>query len=323
MDLKMPIKKHKKWITLIACFAATVALTVTVLALTLPGGEQMLGVPTASSGGNLFDGDVPQMTDPADVILPSDQLQVPTASGVTAQPSFALAPEPPTLERNTLKRNDFKKVNGYITCKTEEYWLGIDVSVWQEEIDWERVAAAGVKFAMIRIGYRGWSKQAELQVDHRAEENLKGAMDAGIKVGVYLYSQAINVQEAVEEAKFLLELLDGRPLDMPVVFDWETPTNSSARSWRVKPKTVHACALAFCAEIKAAGYQPMVYFNQSQGKYFYDLEELRAAGIELWLAMYTKAMTYEYKVQMWQYTGEGRVPGIRTKVDIDLYFPYH
>ncbi len=317
MDVKMPMIKHKKSIALILCVAAMVALGITVLAMNLPGSGPIAGVPNASGVG-LPDGDIPQMINPS---MPGQQM--PAGSGVTMQPSFSLAPKPPALELNTLKRKDFKKVNGYITCTAEDYWLGIDVSVWQEDIDWEKVAASGVKFAMIRIAYRGWSKQGELQADPRAEEYLKGAMDAGIKVGVYLYSQAINVQEAIEEAKFLLELLDGRPLDMPVVFDWETPTEPSARSWRVKPKTIHACAMAFCMEIKAAGYQPMVYFNQSQGKYVYNLEEMRAAGIELWLAMYTKAMTYEYKVQMWQYTGEGKVPGIKRPVDIDLYFPYY
>jgi GH25 family lysozyme M1 (1,4-beta-N-acetylmuramidase) len=232
-------------------------------------------------------------------------------------------PQPTTLELNTLKRKDFKKVNGYITCNAEEYWLGIDVSFWQEEIDWEKVAASGVQFAMIRMAYRGWSKDAELQMDVMGEQNLQGAMAAGIKVGVYIYSQATNVQEAVEEAQFLLKLLDGRDLDMPVVFDWEVPVGVNARTEKVKAKTIHACALAFCAEIKAAGYQPMVYFNQWQGMAKYNLAELREAGIELWLAMYSKAMTYDYKVQMWQYTSKGRVPGIDGRVDIDLYFPNH
>ena len=232
-------------------------------------------------------------------------------------------PVPPTLQLNTLKWKDFKKVNGYITCKTEECWLGIDVSVWQEDIDWEKVAAAGVKFAMIRIAYRGWGKEAKLKIDPRAEENIKGAMDAGLKVGVYIYSQAINEREAIEEARFVLELLDGRQLDMPVVYDWEVPENAGARTRNVKAKTIHASAMAFCAEIKAAGYQPMVYFNQRQGSTKYNLVELREAGIELWLAMYMNAMVYEYKVQMWQYTESGKVPGIDGKVDIDLYFPYH
>lgn len=322
MDLKTPITKYKKWIVAIACLATVIALGFTVLALTLPDGEQMESRPSVPSGDLAPSTVATQPTQTVDPTLPT-QPAAPAGSGMTLQPSVSLVPDPPALELNTLKRKDFGKVNGYITCKTEECWLGVDVSVWQEDIDWEKVAASGVKFAIIRLAYRGWGKDGELHLDPRGEENLKGAMAAGIKVGVYIYSQATNVSEAVEEAQFLLALLDGRPLDMPVVFDWEVPSNSSARTRNVKAKTIHACAMAFCAEIKAAGYQPMVYFNQWQGLAKYDLQELRAAGVELWLAMYTKAMTYEYKVQMWQYTSNGRVPGIDGRVDVDLYFPYH
>lgn len=326
MDVKMPILKSKEWITLVACVVALSMLTVAVFALSQlddvqmddPSGTLAPGTSIATVAPSTVPG-----TGPTEPALPTEPVEEPSHVGATLQPSLPQAPVPPVLELNTLKRKDFTKVNGYITCKTEECWLGVDVSVWQEDIDWEKVAASGVKFAMIRMAYRGWGKEAKLQLDPRGEENLKGAMEAGIKVGVYIYSQATNVQEAVEEAQFLLELLDGRELDMPVVFDWEVPSNSGARTRNVKAKTIHACAMAFCAEIKAAGYQPMVYFNQWQGLAKYDLAELREAGIELWLAMYTRAMTYEYKVQMWQYTSKGRVPGIDGRVDIDLYFPYH
>ncbi len=317
MDLKSPILKNRKWIALLLCVGAVFMLTIAVLAMSQYDGGPNVDVPSTS-----FVPTVPTtVPDLTPTQPPVDSEPETGAVGPMLQQGVAQKPEPTLLELNTLKRKDFKKVNGYITCKTEEYWLGIDVSLWQEDIDWEKVAASGVKFVMVRLAYRGWSKAGELHIDPRGEENLQGAMAAGLKVGVYIYSQATNVKEAVEEAQFLIELLDGRQLDMPVVFDWETPKETSARSWRVKPKTIHACALAFCKEIQEAGYQPMVYFNQSQGKYVYKLEELRAAGIELWLAMYTKAMTYEYRVQMWQYTGKGRVPGIKTPVDIDIYFP--
>ncbi len=322
----MPMLNKKEWITLVACMAALVMLTVAVYALSDGENPQMDAAPSITEP-TITETTVPPTTEP-DVIptepaLPPEQEQKPANVGAVLQPSLSQMPQPATLELNTLKRKDFKKVNGYITCKTEEYWLGIDVSVWQEDIDWEKVAASGVKFAMIRLAYRGWGKNAKLGIDSMGEKNIKGAMAAGIKVGVYIYSQATNVQEAIEEAHFLLELLDGRDLDMPVVFDWEVPVGVNARTEKVKAKTIHACAMAFCAEIKAAGYQPMVYFNQWQGKAKYNLEELREAGIELWLAMYSKAMTYPYKVQMWQYTSKGKVPGIDGRVDIDLYFPNH
>ncbi len=321
MDVKKPISKLKKWLVPLACLGGMAVLGATVLALTLPQNVQMASAPNTVPAETVATAVPTQPALPEVPALP-DQQPLPTGSEATAQSGFTLELDPPALELNTLKRKDFGKANGYITCKTEEYWLGIDVSVWQEDIDWEKVAASGVKFAMVRLAYRGWGPDGRLGIDPQGEAHLQGALDAGLKVGVYIYSQATNVQEAIEEARYLLDLLDGRPLDMPVVFDWEVPTETNyPRTRNVKAKTIQACAMAFCAEIRAAGYQPMVYFNQRQGLTKYNLEELRAAGIELWLAMYEKAMTYQYKVQMWQYTETGKVPGIEGYVDIDLYFP--
>lgn len=317
----MPILKSKEWITLVACMVALSMLTVAAFALTKIDDPQMDYMPGSTPADPIPSTAAPAPTEPA---RPTEPAQDHVHIGATLQPNLTQAPLPSSLERNTLTRKDFGKVKGYITCKTDEAWLGIDVSVWQEEIDWEKVADSGIKFAMIRVAYRGWGKDGKLQMDPRAEENLKDAMAAGLKIGVYIYSQATNVQEAREEAKYVLELLDGQQLEMPVVFDWEVPDEVSyARTRKVKAKTIQACAMAFCEEVKAAGYQPMVYFNQRQGKTKYDLAALREAGIELWLAMYSNAMTYEYKVQMWQYTETGKVPGIDGYVDIDLYFPNH
>ena len=316
----MPILKSKEWITLVACMVAFSMLTVAVSALPNLDDLYMEYTPGSTPNATIPTTTAPAPTEP---VLPSQPPQDHAHIGATLQSNLSQAPVPPTLELNTLKRKDFGKTKGYITCKTEEAWLGIDVSVWQEEIDWETVAASGIKFAMIRVGYRGWGKDAKLQIDPRAEANLKGAKAAGLKVGVYFYSQATSAQEAIEEAKYVLELLDGQKLDMPVVYDWEVPANVDARTKNVKAKTIHASAMAFCKTIQEAGYQPMVYFNQWQGSRKYDLAELREAGVELWLAMYENSMTYEYKVQMWQYTETGRVPGIDGNVDIDLYFPNH
>lgn len=292
-----------------------------IFALTQRADAQMESFPTAPSDIALLT--TLPVCNPTEPEAPTEPVQIPPYEGATTQTSVSQTRVPPVLELNTFKSKDFGKSKGYITCKTEEYWLGVDVSMWQEDIDWEKVAAAGFKFAIIRVAYRGWSKEGKLNMDPKGQENLEGAIAAGLKVGVYIYSQAINVQEAVEEARYVLDLLDGRELDMPIVFDWEIDTDVVSRARNVKAKTMQACALAFSEEIKAAGYTPMVYFNQWQGTYQYNLAELRAAGVELWLAMFTRAMTYTYKVQMWQYTPEGKVPGIKTKVDIDIYFPYH
>lgn len=316
----MAILKGKEWITLLACIVVLSMLTVAVYAMSQRDDVQMDHTP---SGPVVTVPATVPVTIPSEPILPTEPDDELLHMGAISQPGLSQQPEPPVLELNTFKRKDFGKSNGYITCKTEEYWLGVDVSVWQEDIDWEKVAAAGFKFAMVRIAYRGWSKAGVLTIDPRAQENLNGAAAAGLKVGVYLYSQATNVEEAVEEAHYVLQLLDGRKLDMPIVFDWEVPSEGYARTQKVKTKTMQACALAFCETIRAAGYRTMVYFNQWQGSHQYDLAALRAAGAELWVAQYERALTYTYKVQMWQYTSEGKVPGIKTKVDIDMYFPYH
>ncbi len=321
MDRKLPILKSKEWITILACMLALSMLTVAVYALSQVDDGQLELLPSTPAV-NILPSTGPA-TLPTDATLPAEP-ELPSGHlGAALQDPVVQPPLPPVLKLNELTKKDFGKSGGYITCKTQEYWLGVDVSIWQEDIDWEKVRAAGFQFAMIRIAYRGWSKAGELNIDPKGQENLEEAAAAGLKVGVYIYSQATNVREAVEEAQYVLSLLDGRELDMPVVFDWEVPSNPSARTRNVKAKTMQACALAFCHEIKAAGYRPMVYFNQWQGSHKYDLAELREAGMELWLAMYTRAMTYPYKVQMWQYTSNGRVPGIDGRVDIDIYFPYH
>lgn len=259
--------------------------------------------------------------------------QAPTTAAPT-QPATTVpettAPQTPTgpqplkhhITPNHLRAEDFiYDEKGYITCLEVESWLGIDVSAHQKVIDWQQVADAGIQFAMIRIAYRGWGSAGNLWPDNYGITNLDGASAAGLKIGVYIYSQAITVEEAIEEAQFVLTLLDGRALDMPVVFDWEQPSDDEARTKGLDNETLNACAMAFCQVIEDAGYTPMIYFNQRQAKYQYDLTSLQQAGYPFWLAMYSDALTYAHHVQMWQYTSSGSVPGIKGRVDMDLYFP--
>ena len=138
MDMNIPILKNRKWIVLALCLVVMVALGVTVLAMTQPDDDPpgaMASVPVPSILPT--SGPTVPPTQPEEPTLPSVP-QEPVGVGVTHLPGISLIPDPPTLELNTLKRKDFTKVNGYITCKTEEYWLGIDVSIWQEDIDWEK-----------------------------------------------------------------------------------------------------------------------------------------------------------------------------------------
>ena len=245
---------------------------------------------------------------------------VPTAT----LPTLPIGPQPLQhhITPNHFREEDFvADENGYITCLEVESWLGVDVSAHQRSIDWQKVADAGVKFAMIRIAYRGWGSTGNLLADNYGVANLDGAAAAGLQTGVYVFSQAITVEEAIEEARFALTLLDGRALDLPVVFDWETISSEDARTNGLDNETLNACAMAFCQEIEAGGYKPMVYFNQKMAKYQYDLTAFQKAGYDFWLAMYKESMTFAHHVQMWQYTSSGSVPGINGKVDLDLYFP--
>lgn len=228
----------------------------------------------------------------------------------------------PTLIHNPFGAQDFVMENGYITCPAGNSVLGVDVSEYQGSIDWPTVAAQNIGFAMIRIGGRGWGAQGTLYADVCWQQNLEGARAAGLQVGVYFYSQAISVEEAEEEAAFVLELLQGQALDLPVVFDWEFAPSEDGRTHGMSPKTLEQCVLAFCEKIRSAGYQPMVYFNQELGWRMLDLLQLQQQGYGFWLAMYSGAMTYPYRVDLWQYTSAGTVPGIPAAVDLNLWFRY-
>ena len=136
---------------------------------------------------------------------------------------------------------------------------------------------------------------------------------------MYFFSQAINAKEAQEEAEFLLNIVKDWKLDMPVVFDWEY-VGADARTGSATARTVTDCAKAFCDKIAAAGLKPMIYFSESQARKRLYLSEL--TDYDFWFVQYSEALNYPYKVDMWQYTDSGSVPGIPTNVDINLYFPW-
>lgn len=193
---------------------------------------------------------------------------------------------------------------------------GIDVSFYQGEIDWEAVAADGVEFAMIRLGYRGYT-EGSLQLDSRFEENIRGARMAGLDVGVYFFSQASTPQEAEEEADFVVGVLAPYNITYPVAFDWEFITQGNgARTDNLDGETLTQCAAAFCARIAQAGYQPLIYFNQDLGYLTYDLAQL--TEYPFWLAEYGGAPDFYYGFNFWQYTHAGTVAGIEGHVDWNL-----
>lgn len=238
------------------------------------------------------------------------------------QPTQTQGTPGPTLTPNPYGPGDFAYDNGYLTCLSGESLLGVDVSEYQGDINWTKVAEAGVEFAVIRMGFRAWGSQGELHTDAKALQNLQGAKAAGLQVGVYFFSQAITVEEAKEEAGYVLQLLDGAQLELPIVFDWERISADDARTKDISPVKLNAFAMAFCREVEAAGYEPMVYFNLDFAKWMYDLQMLQDAGYGFWLAMYSDTMTYPHRLTMWQYSSGGTVPGIDALVDLNLYFTY-
>jgi GH25 family lysozyme M1 (1,4-beta-N-acetylmuramidase) len=197
-----------------------------------------------------------------------------------------------------------------------ETWTGIDVSQHQGEIDWSAVAAQGIDFAMIRVGYRGYS-QGEINADTMAAANLQGALDAGLEVGVYFFSQAITVDEAMEEARFVLDAIADYDVTYPVTFDWE-PIDGEARTDGLDQQTLTQCALAFCQTIEAAGHTPAVYFNQNYGYQGFILPQL--LDYEFWLAQYDEIPTFMFHFDLWQYSCTAVLDGISEPVDLNLSF---
>ena len=229
------------------------------------------------------------------------------------------APRPSPPKETSLTPQDFQYDGEYLTCIAAPSRLGIDISEHQGQIDWQAVKDAGITFAMIRVGGRGYGMKGALYKDDLFRINYEGAKAAGIEVGAYFFSQATSVAEAKEEAALVLEQIKGLDLNFPVVYDWERMEYEDSRTLHTDPRTVTDCMIAFCEEIEAAHQQVMIYFNPDHAADLFYIEEV--TSYRFWLAYYTDWMDFPYKVDMWQYTNEGRVPGIEGDVDINLYFP--
>ena len=229
-------------------------------------------------------------------------------------------PAIPTIppEKNPYDKFDFQyNRNNYLLLQNLKSYPGVDVSAYQGSIDWKKVKDSGIEFAIIRLGYRGYGS-GKLVEDEYAVQNLNGARKAGLKVGAYFFSQALTIKEADEEIAFMMDVLDGFLPDMPLILDWEIPT-SDARTANMDARTLTDIQKHYCKEVTERGYEPMVYFNWYQSEHLYYLSELE--DYPFWLALYQDRMTYPWKVEMWQYTDKGYVPGIPGPVDLNVYMP--
>lgn len=194
---------------------------------------------------------------------------------------------------------------------------GIDVSTYQGDIDWEKVAASGVKFVFIRLGYRGY-ESGLLVKDDRFEDNIRGALQNGIAVGVYFVTQAISVEEAVEEAQFVMENIRPYNVTWPIVLDIEDAASATARTAELSQQARTDHAIAFCETVKESGYTPMLYCNI---RWFIEkLDITRITDYDKWFAQYFRKPFFPYAFQMWQYSSTGRIDGIEGNVDYNISF---
>lgn len=194
---------------------------------------------------------------------------------------------------------------------------GIDVSKHQGEIDWAKVAADGVEFAFIRVGNRGYGSGAIVD-DPQFEANVVGAITNGIRVGVYFFSQAITEEEAIEEARYVLEKVAPYKISCPIVLDVEKVSDSEARMNKISKEQRTANTLAFLKEVESAGYKAMLYHNMEMATLKMDMTQLE--DYDKWFAYYNKELYYPYAYSVWQYTDKGKVDGISGDVDMNISF---
>ena len=182
----------------------------------------------------------------------------------------------------------------------------------------EKVKNAGYDFAIIRIGYRGYGSSGVLKEDTAFAKHIEGAQKAGMDVGVYFFAQAINEQEALEEANFVLDSLKEYELQLPVVYDPELIRNEDARTNNVSGEQFTKNTIAFCNAIKDAGFEPMIYSNMFWEAFLFDMTQLQ--DYPIWYADYETIPQTPYDFTMWQYSEKGIVDGIEGNVDLNIWF---
>ncbi len=194
---------------------------------------------------------------------------------------------------------------------------GMDVSKYQGSIDWDKAKNDGIEYAFIRLGIRGYST-GKLALDEYFEENMSGAAAAGVESGVYFFSQAVNEAEALEEAQFVLDSIEGYDVRCPIVFDVELILGENARANGLSMEERTDVAIAFCEAVKEAGYTPMIYGNIKCFTKLLDMARLE--DYEKWYAFYDDYMYFPYEVRCWQYTEKGRVDGVEGDVDLNVAY---
>ncbi len=240
---------------------------------------------------------------------------------VAANQKYNFVPINETLAKNSYKIDSLvideeKGRFSYMEDNQVTSRFGIDVSSHQGDIDWQAVAADGVEFAFIRAVYRGYGT-GKLVIDEKCLQNIDGAQANGIDVGLYVFSQAITEDEVLEEANAVISLLDGRSLQLPIVFDVEKVSDSEARTNALSVQDRTDLTIAFLKAIENAGFDTMIYHNTEMGAMLLDLTQL--TEYKKWFAGYNPEFYWPYEFDLWQYSESGSVAGIKGAVDLDIY----
>lgn len=234
------------------------------------------------------------------------------SSGNIETKDFTLKVVEPTSNSSSPSKVNRTPLKTYIKkYKNDKTSIGIDVSAWQDDIDWKKVKNDGVEFAMIRIGF-GHTNSGEIKLDNWYKNNIKKAKEQGIKVGLYFYSYASSIKEVQEQTKWILDTLDHEPLDLPIAFDWEDWGDFN--SYKVSFKKLNDIAKTFISDIEKEGYTGMLY-----GSAYY-LNRIWDNYDKTWLAYYTDNNDYEKPFMMWQLTSTAEVNGIEGSVDVDILY---
>ena len=221
------------------------------------------------------------------------------------------------MKLNTIDLSKFTWTNGIPSYGKSK--MGIDVSSHQGSIDWNKVKNDGVEFVILRVGFRGYGPSGLLRNDARFEEYYDGARSVGLPIGVYFFSQAINEAEAIEEANLMLNATQGKQIDLGYVYDLEDISYDSARTDNMSASQWTKNAVAFLNTIDKAGKKGILYTNMNWYRTKYYIDKLYKWDI--WLAQYgTKNPSFPYEFNIWQFSENGRVDGISTKVDMNVKF---
>ena len=222
---------------------------------------------------------------------------------------------------NSYNTENFRIDNGFMAYFDEDgnkiSHLGCDLSYHNKYVNWDELAASGCEFVMLRCGYRGYS-QGGLAKDEKFDQYAQEAQRVGIKLGVYFFTQALDVEEAEEEAKYVLNLIEDYDISYPVAFDTEYIDDEEARTntTEISDELRSDICRAFCEKIKENGYYPMIYASENWMRRYLELEPLKE--YDFWAPQYLDENDFLYDFTMWQYTDKGSIPGVKGDVDLDI-----